>query len=197
MTYYQTLRGEFVNLRPITVNDASITLHWRTSARARLLNIGANSINDQIKWIESRPSNECNYIIELKNGHPIGMLSIIGINSIHKHAETARFLIGDEESAKGIPAAVEAMKLIYQFAFDELKLIRLYGTVVSGNLLMAKWQKYLGMKEEGRMRNHYYINDKWQDAIILGLLSEEYRAYSLPRMSALIKTARQRNTNNQ
>jgi len=160
-----------------------------------MLNAGANNLDEQVNWIESRPPNEYNFIIELSDFTPIGMLSLIGINSIHRHAETARFLIGEEDLVRGIPVAVEAMKLIYAFAFDELRLVRLFGTVASGNPLMIKWQKYLGMKEEGRMRNHYFINGKWQDAIILGLLADEYRNQSLPRMNALISAARRESEN--
>lgn len=189
------LTGDFINLRVIHLNDASNTLHWRTSDRAALLNFGATSLDNQRKWIESRPSNEYNFIIQLKNGLPIGMLSLIGINTVNRHAETARFLIGEEEATRGIPAAVEAMKLIYAFAFEELNLIRIFGTVASGNSLMVKWQKYLGMKEEGRMRNHYFIDGRWQDAIILGLLVDEYRTQSLPRMNALISAARCKSDN--
>jgi hypothetical protein len=45
------------------------------------------------------------------------------------------------------------------------------------------------MKEEGRMRRHHFINGTFQDAIILGLLVEEYREVSLPKMNQLIKLA--------
>jgi RimJ/RimL family protein N-acetyltransferase len=157
-----------------------------------MLNAGATTIGEQVNWIKSRPSNEYNYIIELRNGTPAGMLSLVGVNSTNRHAETARFLIGEEEATRGFPVAVEAMKLIYAFAFDELNLVRVFGTVASGNSLMVKWQKYLGMKEEGRMRNHYFIDGKWQDAVILGLLVDEYRMESLPRMNALISAARRK-----
>lgn len=109
---------------------------------------------------------------------------------MNKHAETGRFLIGDEEAAKGVPAAVEAMKLLYQLAFDQMDLERIFGTIASGNPLMIKWQKYLGMKEEGRMRSHYFIDGKWQDAVVLGLLAHEARTHSIPRMNALIASAR-------
>jgi len=189
------LIGSYTSLRPIQIDDAEVTLRWRSSDRASMLNAGANNLDEQVNWIESRPPNEYNFIIELSDFTPIGMLSLIGINSIHRHAETARFLIGEEDLVRGIPVAVEAMKLIYAFAFDELRLVRLFGTVASGNPLMIKWQKYLGMKEEGRMRNHYFINGKWQDAIILGLLADEYRNQSLPRMNALISAARRESEN--
>jgi RimJ/RimL family protein N-acetyltransferase len=160
-----------------------------------MLNAGATTIDEQVNWIKSRPPNEYNFIIQLSNAAPIGMLSLIGVNLTNRHAETARFLIGEEELVRGMPVAVEAMKLIYAFAFEELKLVRLFGTVASGNSLMIKWQKYLGMKVEGCMRNHYFIDEKWQDAIILGLLVDEYRTQSLPRMNALISAARRKSEN--
>ena len=55
---------------------------------------------------------------------------------------------------------------------------------------MLKWQRYLGMKEEGRLRNHYFINNHFQDAICLGILQNEYENVAMPRMRALISAAR-------
>lgn len=185
------LQGEFINLRPIAEADAALTLSWRQADRARHLNRVAPDIEAQANWIRQRPASEFNFIIETKAGAPVGMLSLIHIDRTHQRAESARFLIGDEAAAKGIPAAVEAMKLLYELAFDRLALRRIYGEVAAENTLMIKWQKYLGMKEEGRLRNHYHINDQWQDAVCLGLLEDEYRQLALPRMNTLIALGRQ------
>lgn len=181
------LNGQFVNLRPLRAGDAELTFVWRHVQRARFLNQSAATVEQQASWIASRPVTEFNFIIELKTGQPIGMLSLIGLDKDHRHGEPARFLIGDEEVTKGVPAAIEAMKLLYELAFNELGLVRVHGTVAAGNKMMIKWQKYLGMKEEGCLRQHYFIDGKWQDAICLGLLEGEYRTISLPRMEALIK----------
>lgn len=178
--------GRWINLRLIQESDAAITLKWRLKDRAKFLNVGSLTQAEQANWIKSRPSTEFNYIIELKGGTPVGMLSLIDIDTKNLHAETARFLIGEEDLVKGFPVAIEAMKLLYQVAFDKLQLKRLYGTVASTNKLMIKWQKYLGMKEEGSLRQHYFINNVWQDAVVLGLLDEEYYEYSLPKMNRLI-----------
>jgi RimJ/RimL family protein N-acetyltransferase len=78
------------------------------------------------------------------------------------------------------------MKLLYQFTFDDLKLHRVHGTVVADNRLMIKWQKFLGMKEEGILRQHYLIGGEYRDAICLAMLEDDYRAVALPRMNALI-----------
>jgi RimJ/RimL family protein N-acetyltransferase len=185
-----TLAGLFVNLRPLVVDDAALTFAWRQGARAALLNQGAQSIEQQSRWISTRPATEYNFIIETKQHRPIGMLSLIGVDRVASVGESARFLIGDEEAAKGLPAAAEAMKLLYQMAFDVLKLQRIWGMVASDNRRMVKWQLYLGMTQEGRLRNHLFINGRHQDAIVLGLLESEYRSGALPRLNSLVGAAR-------
>lgn len=184
------LTGEWVNLRPLVAGDAELTLAWRQGRRARFLNTGARTVSEQAAWIAARPVSERNFAIELSDGRSVGMLSLIDIDTVNRRAETARFLIGDEDAVRGIPAAVEAMKLLYGLAFDELGLARLYGTVADGNRRMIQWQRYLGMKEEGRLRRHYWLDDRWYDAVCLGLLEDEYRAVALPRMNALIAAGR-------
>jgi len=186
------LTGEFVVLRPLTAQDAPITHQWRLSARARRLNGAAASLEAQASWIKNRPHNELNYIIQLIDGPPIGMLSLVDIDMSNRRAESARFLIGDEAAAKGSPAAVEAMKLLYTLAFERLGLERVYGLVAASNPLMIKWQKYLGMKEEGRFRRHYLMDGEFIDAVSLSLLAEEYRTLAVPRMASLIALGRSR-----
>lgn len=183
---FAPLTGRYVDLRPLCEDDAELTLGWRQSDRARLLNVGAATVADQRQWIAARPASEQNYVIVLKEGRPVGMLSLIAINPVNRNAEPSRFLIGEEEAVKGIPAAVEAMSLLYGEAFDRLGLTRVYGTVVESNGRMLKWQKYLGMREEGRLRRHYLIDGVWRDAIMVGLLEEEYRSVTLPRMKSLL-----------
>lgn len=180
------LSGEYVVLRSLEVEDAALTLTWRLGDRARLVNRGAGTGDEQRAWIASRPSNELNFIIELRSGVPVGMLSLISIDLQNRRAEPARFLIGEPDAVKGIPAAVEAMKLLYDHAFDELGLRRVHGTVAADNHLMIKWQKFLGMREEGRLREHYFIGGRFQDAVCLGMMEDEYRTVALPRMRGLI-----------
>jgi RimJ/RimL family protein N-acetyltransferase len=185
----EILRGRFVDLRPLVPSDAEKTLTWRLGARARLLKSGSTDVGQQASWISSRPASEKNFIICLKDGRDVGMLSLVDIDRINRHAEPARFLLGDEIAVRGIPAAVEAMKLLYVYSFETLDLIRLHGKVAGGNDRMLKWQKYLGMRQEGCMRQHYYIDGTFRDAIVLGLLKDEYLAVSLPKMNALIAMA--------
>ncbi|WP_372784524.1 GNAT family N-acetyltransferase [Phenylobacterium sp.] len=187
-----SLEGEFVRLRPLTVDDAAITHRWRHDARALHLNRSAATVADQARWIAGRPANEFNYIIEMIGGPAIGMLSLVTIDLPNRRAESARFLIGDEAAAKGAPAAVEAMKLLYELAFDRLGLERIYGVIEERNQRMIKWQKYLGMAEEGRLRRHLRMDGEFVDVVSLSLLADEYRAVTVPRMGGLMAMGRPR-----
>jgi len=164
------LRGEFINLRPLVISDAALTFGWRQSQRASLLNKGAESVEQQAQWIASRPASELNFVIELKDGRPVGMLSLTSIDRVNSRAESSRFLIGEEAAVQGVPVAAEAMLLLYELAFDRLGLHRVYGTVAGDNVRMIKWQLFMGMTQEGRLQDHYFINGHFQDAVCLGLL---------------------------
>jgi RimJ/RimL family protein N-acetyltransferase len=170
-------------------DDSELTLRWRLSERAVQLNRGSTSVEEQRAWIERRPITELNYVIETIDQTAVGMLSLIDIDLVHRRAEAARFLLGDEAATRGLPIAVEAMKLLYQVAFDQLGLARVYGTVIEDNPRMLKWQKYLGMQVEGRLRQHIFIDGHLQDVVIVGILEPEFREIALPRMVGLIALA--------
>jgi RimJ/RimL family protein N-acetyltransferase len=184
----RVIKGTFVTLRPITVEDAETTQRWRTSGRAYLLNKGAQSVDEQALWIASRPSNEVNFIQQLPDGRPVGMISLVDINLTHKRAEAAHFLIGEPDAVKGQPVALEATLLLYGLAFDTLGLHRVFGPIAEENKSMIRYHLSLGMKEEGRLRQHYFVNEKWQDAVIVGLLEDEYRTIAKPKIESLIRS---------
>lgn len=186
-THETYLNGQFINLRPLDSDDAQLTLSWRLLRRARYLNAGAQSIEAQEKWISSRPNSEYNFIVELKDKTSVGMISLIDINIVNRRAEPARFLIGNEKAVEGIPAAAEAEKLLFEFAFNKLKLLRIYGTVAANNTKMITWNKFIGIKEEGRLRNHLFLDGKFIDAVFLGLLEPEYREITVPRLESLLR----------
>jgi RimJ/RimL family protein N-acetyltransferase len=182
------LEGTYVRLRPLTVNDAAMTQKWRTGGRARLLNRGATTVDEQREWIASRPANEYNFVIVIKaTDQPVGMISLIDVDLVHR-AEPSHFLIGEEDAVKASqqPIAFESTLLLYKLAFDTLKLHRIYGPISSDNKKMLAYHLYLGMSEEGRLRDHYWLNGKWSDAVMIGMLESEYRTIALPKLRKII-----------
>ena len=183
------LTGKYVTLRPLTPDDAEISQKWRTGGRAFLLNKGAQSVEEQRAWIASRPfdpARELNFVMILNaTSQPVGMISLVDIDLVHLRAEPAHLLIGEEDAVKGIPVAFEATKLIYELAFDVLGLHRVYGPIASGNKGMIRYHTTFGMVIEGRQREHYFLNGKWHDAVMIGMLEEEYRTVALTKLTRL------------
>ncbi len=68
----------------------------------------------------------------------------------------------------------EAMKLAVRHAFEELNLNRMELEVYSLNPRAQKCYTKVGFKEEGRRREALYIHGQYHDAIVMGLLKEEW-----------------------
>ena len=185
-----TLRGRHVTLRPLTPHDAEVTQGWRTGGRAQLLNRGAQTVAEQQAWIEGRPATEYNFVMMLDTGDLVGMYSLIDVDMHHRRAVAAHFLIGEPELVAPYGAGViaaEATQLLYRLAFDELKLHRLDGTVSGDNVGMIRYDQYLGWQVEGRLRDHYFLNSHYQDAVCVGLLEADYRTVTIARLRGLAR----------
>jgi RimJ/RimL family protein N-acetyltransferase len=182
-----SLIGRHVRLRPITPDDAEITQKWRMSGRAFLLNKGAQTVEEQRAWIASRPASEQDFIMVLEaTNQRVGMIALVDIDKTHRRAEAGHFLIGEPDLVKGKPVAAEATRLLYHLAFDWLHLHSVYGMLSVENEKMITWNKYLGMREEGRLKVHYWLNDRWHDALFLNLLEGDYRTITVPTLRGLI-----------
>ena len=74
----------------------------------------------------------------------------------------------------GQEIASEALKLILDFGFKKLKLMRFYARVMHPNIASMKLLEKAGFKYEGRMRKHIFKNGKWMDELRYAILREEH-----------------------
>lgn len=182
------LKGSLATLRPITENDAEITLAWRQSDRAKLLQRGAQTIDEQRAWIVAKlKTNELNFIIEYKD-KPVGMIALHDISQIHKSVQMGRLLIGETKWVGSVPVAFEADLLLCDYAFDVLKMHKIYGDVMVDNHGMIKTRLYLGYKQDGILRDHYIYDGVYKNTVALSILEEEYRTICRPKLVQLIHT---------
>lgn len=180
------LNGSITKLRPITEDDAAITLKWRQSNRAKLLQTGAQTIEQQKTWIAAKlNTNELNFVIEFQD-RPVGMIALHDINFLHKSIQMGRLLIGEEELVGTAPVAFEADLMLCDYAFDVLKMHKIYGDVMEDNHGMIKTRLYLGYKQDGILRDHYVYDGIYKNTVALSILEEEYRKICRPKLLNLI-----------
>ncbi len=72
--------------------------------------------------------------------------------------------------------ATEAARAMLGFAFDTLRLHRVWATCIAENIGSARVMEKLGMKLEGRLREHEWFKDRGWDAFIYGMLADEWGA---------------------
>ena len=179
-------KGNLATLRPITLNDAEVTLGWRQSNRARMLQRGAQTVEQQTAWIASKlDTAELNFIIEYRE-RAVGMIALHDISQGHRSAQLGRLLIGEDQWVGKAPVAFEAEMLLCDHAFEVMKLHKVYGDVMEENHGMLKTRLYLGYKQDGILRHHYIYGGEYKNTVAVSILEDEYRSICRPKLIQLI-----------
>lgn len=192
LNLYKSLEGDFVTLNEITVNDAEVIHEWRTGLSGKYMNQPVGySLDFQKKWIESRPNNEINYIIFSKeSGNKVGMISVVSISEENRNAEVGRLLLAPDFLNKSNPYGLEALKICYNLIINEWDFNKVFGNVLSANTAMLRLQKFLGMTEEGKLKEQTVINNQFYDLFLVAIFREELNKFYIPRINLLLKSFR-------
>jgi [ribosomal protein S5]-alanine N-acetyltransferase len=126
---------------------------------------------------ESRDKNRNTYWfgIELKSEKRIiGGIDLHNFNNVQGKAEVG-YWIGEKYWRKGYGS--EALEALLEFGFKKLKLRRIEAEIFKGNPSSGKLLEKYNFKREGMKRKAVKsrANGKIYDAIIYGLLREEYK----------------------
>ncbi len=168
------LFGNIVRLRILREQDAEITFRWRHGERAKYLNRGAATIEEQRNWIlRNAESGDKNFVIEFQ-GSPVGMISLVDIDNTNHSCSTGRLLIGEEETVGNAPVVFDAEKALLDYAFEELNIHSIYGPVMGTNTGVLKLRRYLHYQQAGVYKDHYFVDGKYVDAILFSLLKDDY-----------------------
>ncbi len=71
--------------------------------------------------------------------------------------------------------ATEASRALMDFGFAELGLHRIFATCDPANTASAHVLEKLGMKREGRLREHKWSKGKWRDSFLYAMLEQEWK----------------------
>jgi RimJ/RimL family protein N-acetyltransferase len=124
---------------------------------------------------EKKDKKSYNFGIELKAEKKI--IGGISLDKVDKRQGTAStgYWLGENYWKKGYGS--EALKAVFNFAFNKLKLRRIEAEVFEGNPSSGKLLEKYGFKKEGvkRENNVCKADKKVKNAICYGLLKREYK----------------------
>jgi len=182
------LEGNLVRLRAPEIGDAERGYHWINDPEvARFLDVRypISMVTERQLYEERyiRPQPDAVYFaIETKDGVHIGTVSLRRIDREDGTAEMG-IVIGEKDSwDKGY--GTNAVATLLDFAFNQMNLHRVWLTIWEFNKRAIACFKKCGFKEEGVLRQHHYGDGRYWDAIMMGVLREDFvrpQAPPLPR----------------
>ena len=174
------LIGNRVRLRGIDKSDLAAFVRWLNDpeVRCHLEILAPLSMGQEENWYAdmlSQPAIAQPLGIEINDGGSwvlIGDTSFININQTDRNAEVGIFIGERQYWDQGYGS--EALQLMLKYGFETLNFHRIYLRVYETNPRGVRCYQKIGFTEEGRMRNHHYLEGKYIDVIIMGILKNEW-----------------------
>jgi RimJ/RimL family protein N-acetyltransferase len=175
------IKGTNIVLRAIEKQDLQLLHKWSNDPEINYLLGGwhfPSNFNEQDKWHDSLSINSLNqrFAIDTKEHGLIGMANLVNINWKDRNAFHG-MLIGDKD-IRGKGYGVDTVMTMNKYAFEELGLKRLDGSMIEYNEASINlYTKKCGWKIEGKKEDYYFRKGKWWGHVIVGITSEEYFAF--------------------
>jgi ribosomal-protein-alanine N-acetyltransferase len=168
------INGKRIYLRELRVSDATKSYcKWLNDPKvnryleSRFEKWTTKKLRAYIRNIRSEGNNFFWAIILKENNKHIGNVKLGPINPKHRFSDIG-IIIG-EKSCWGRGLAVEAIKLVKNYAFHILKINKLTAGAYVTNIGSIKAFQKSGFHIEGIRRRYYRYRDKYIDAVILGI----------------------------
>lgn len=172
------IKGEKVILRAIEEKDLELLHKWSNDPEINYMLGGwhyPSSMQDQQKWFNnlSLNSNNQRFAIDTSDLGLIGMVNIVDVNWKDRRAFTG-LLLGDKDM-RGKGYGVDTIMTMNKYAFEELGLMRLDGSMISYNeASIAVYTKKCGWNIEGVKKNAYFRKNQWWDEVVVGITRDDY-----------------------
>lgn len=167
-----------MTLRPIEGADGPRVVAWRNEPHVMrgLFSYRPLALAEHEQWFQGylARDEEILFIIEAADGTAIGTIGLSNIDLRNRKAELGRMLIGDP-SYLGRGYAKAATLLLLNYAFRELNLHRLYLEVLADNHAAVSLYRRCHFEVEGRCRDAYFGDRRFQDVLVMGILDDPIR----------------------
>tara|TARA_B110001452_G_scaffold210688_1_gene181118 strand:+ start:925 stop:1473 length:549 start_codon:yes stop_codon:yes gene_type:complete len=171
--------GKKVILRAIESDDLILLNKWANNPEIQYWLGGwhfPSSIKDQKKWYDSLEINSKNqrFAITTNEEGLIGTANLVDIDWKNKNAFHG-LLIGDKD-IRGKGYGRDAVFAIMQYAFEELGLNRLDGSIIEYNINSFKlYIDKCGWKKEGVKKEWYFRKNQFWDKVVVGITKSRYQ----------------------
>lgn len=174
------LQSERLILRDFTENDWETVFRYQSnpeylkyySSRSRTEIDSKKLVNLFISWQKEVPRTKNQLAIILKKENKL--IGNCGLRKADPNATEAElgFELDPDYWNQGI--ALEAVRMILKFGFEDLKIHRIWSITKAENIAARKLVEKLHFQHEGTLREQEWLHDHWSDSVIYAILSKEW-----------------------
>ncbi len=167
------IKGEHIYLRPITQADTELVLRWRNAPEVveNFLYRKEITAQEHQSWLENKVFTGQVHqfiIMDAADDTPLGSVYLQNFDEENNKAEWGLFLDGDKTRGRGV--GTEVGNLIWDYAFDTLKLHKLHSRVLARNKPCVRMNEKLGFPQEAYLRDELLLDGSYEDLILYGAL---------------------------
>jgi RimJ/RimL family protein N-acetyltransferase len=171
------LHGEEVDLHAVAEEDAEFVARGRNDPEVRpwLPRSRPHAVAEASEDIEGYMNDDSDGLglLACVDGEPIGLLSMFMFEPDSGHAFIGAWFVPEEQ---GQGYGTDAVGRFVEYGFDERRLHRIGAAARADNDASRATLEKLGFVQEGRHREHYYVDGEYVDQITHGLLESEWQA---------------------
>ncbi len=161
-------------LLAVSKEDLPIILQWRNSdvVRPFMINNCLITQEEHYRWFNSLDSEQNCCLIFLYDNRPVGYVGFTEINDFHERCQWG-FYLGESDLPPGTGYLMG--RLAMDYAFNQLKLNRVYSYILPNNERSINYHKKLGFLEEGYLKGHVKRDGKYEDLIMMALIKNNWK----------------------
>lgn len=175
------LKTQNIYIRLLTLNDANDVLQFESDnqeffqtytmkrpSEYYTIDFQKDLINQKIE--KAKKDMEYNFgIFKFDNDELIGTIGLFRILRDPLQSAIIGYSLSKNHNGKGY--ATEAVKLVLEYAFTNLKLHRIEAGVMPHNIGSIRVLEKAGFKKEGISKSNVKINGKWEDHQVLAIIN--------------------------
>ena len=146
--------------------EVSIFIGWKLKNNIDETNCLVNKIISN----QEKGTHQYASVVLKSNKKVIGNLMIFNYDKVSNKAEIG-YVFNKENWNMGY--GTESLRLIKDFAFNSLKIHKLVAKVVEGNIGSCKILEKNNFVLEGKLRDHFYIENKYYNGLLYGIINKK------------------------
>jgi RimJ/RimL family protein N-acetyltransferase len=176
-----TLTGQRVTLRELDASDTHAAYEWASDpAFFRYMSADpvasvaeeALFIRDVQKHARTRP--RVHYTLGIVERGADALIGIVRLSVIEPAQRGADLGYGLRADRWGKGYATDAARTVVDFGFATLGLHRVWALCDPRNTGSRRVMEKVGMRYEGRHRDHVYAHGEWRDSLVFAVLEDEW-----------------------